>query len=169
MRIEMPRLRGWLSTIVATLAVLNVLLCDASAQGTQGANVIIRLRLAGDPEAILPIRSCLAESLSKMPDVKVVTTPTDGVRFIVDLVTAKNAKDMASASVVVAETFPMEQFRPQMKAGERTDALLTSIRFYTLLRLHELISDRSYDNLCSAIAGDIADKVLSKEYTERDD
>jgi hypothetical protein len=107
--------------------------------------------MAGDREAIPPIRSCLAESLSKMPDVKLVTAPADGVRFVVDLTTTKNAKDTASASVVVAETFPMEQFRPQMKEGEKTDALLTSIRYYTLLRLHELISDRSYDNLCSTI------------------
>lgn len=165
----MPTLRGCLSTIVATLVAIGALLCEASAQGTQGTSVIIRLRLVGDPEVIPPIRSCLAESISKMPDVKLVTAPTDGVRFIVDLVAAKNAKDMASASVVVAETFPMEEFRPQMKAGEKTDALLTSIRFYTLLRLHELVSDRSYDNLCSVIAGDIANKVLSKEYTERDD
>jgi hypothetical protein len=125
--------------------------------------------MAGDREAIPPVRFCLAESLSKMPDVKLVTAPADGVRFVVDLTTAKNAKDTASASVVVAETFPMEQFRPQMKEGEKTDALLTSIRYYTLLRLHELISDRSYENLCSTIAGDIADKVLSKEYTERAD
>jgi hypothetical protein len=165
----MPRLKGWFSIVAAMLALLTALASDASAQGSNGPSVIIRLRLAGDAEAIPPIRSCLSESLAKMPDVKVVTTPTDGVRFIVDLMTAKNAKDTASASVVVAETFPMEEFRPQMKAGEKTDALLTSIRFYTLLRLHELISDRSYDTLCSSIAADIADKVLSKEYTERND
>ena len=165
----MPTPRGCLSLIAATLAALSALPWDASAQGTQDPSVIIRLRMAGDREAIPPIRSCLAESLSKMPDVKLVTAPADGVRFVVDLVTTKNAKDTASASVVVAETFPMEQFRPQMKEGEKTDALLTSIRYYTLLRLHELISDRSYDNLCSTIAGDIADKVLSKEYTERND
>lgn len=165
----MPTLRGCLSIFTATVVALCAWGGDASTQGTQGPSVIIQLRLAGDPEAIPPIRSCLAESLSRMPDVKVATTPTDGVRFIVDLVALKNAKDMASASVVVAETFPMEEFRPQMKAGEKTDALLTSIRYYTLLRLHELISDRSYDNLCSSIAGDIVDKVLSKEYTERND
>jgi hypothetical protein len=56
-----------------------------------------------------------------MPDVKLVTAPADGVRFVVDLATTKNTKDSASASVVVAETFPMEQFRPQMKEGEKTD------------------------------------------------
>lgn len=165
----MSTLRGYLSLIVATFAALSSLPWDASAQGTQGPSVIIRLRMAGDREAIPPIRSCLAESLSKMPDVKLVTAPTDGVRFVVDLVTTKNSKDTASASVVVAETFPMEQFRPQMKAGEKTDALLTSIRYYTLLRLHEVISDRSYDGVCSVITNDIAEKVLSKEYTERDD
>jgi hypothetical protein len=169
MRIDMPTLRGFLSIIMVALVALGSFLSDASAQGTHGPSVIIRLRLAGDSEVIPPVRSCLADSLSKMPDVKVATTPTDGVRFIVDLVAAKSTKDTASASVVVAETFPMEQFRPQMKAGENTEALLTSIRYYTLLRLHELISDRSYENLCSTIAGDIADKVLSKEYTERND
>jgi hypothetical protein len=165
----MLKIRGWRRTIVAMLAAVSASLCDASAQGTHGPSVIIRLRLAGDPEAIPPIRACVAESLSKMPDVKIVTTPTDGVRFIVDLFIVRDAKDMASASVVVAETFPMDEFRPQMKEGEKTDALLTSIRFYTLLRLHELIARRSYDNLCSSIAGDMADKVLSKEYTERSD
>jgi hypothetical protein len=46
-----------------------------------------------------------------MPDVKVANVPTDGVRFIVDIVAAKNAEKNISASLVVAETFPMEQFR----------------------------------------------------------
>lgn len=165
----MPTLRGFLSTIIIALVAPGSFLSDASAQGTHGPSVIIRLRLAGDSEVIPPLRSCLVDNLSKSPDVKIATTPTDGVRFVVDLVAAKSAKDTASASVVVAETFPMEQFRPQMKASENTEALLSSIRYYTLLRLHELISDRTYENLCSTISGDIGDKVLSKEYTERDD
>jgi hypothetical protein len=169
MRIDMPTFRGFLSTMTIGLVAFCSFSFEAAAQGTHGPSVIIRLRLAGDSEVIPPIRSCLVDSLSKMPDVKVATTPTDGVRYIVDLVTARRAKDTASSSVVVAETFPLEQFRPQMKAGENTDALLRSIRYYTLLRLHEVVSDQSYENLCSTIAGDIADKVLSKEYTERDD
>jgi hypothetical protein len=53
--------------------------------------------------------------------------------------------------------------------GEDADALLNSVRYYTLLRLHELVPARSYEALCLSIAADIGDKVLSKEYTERND
>ena len=60
----------------------------------------------------------------------------------------------------------MEQFRPRMKEGEDAEALLTSIQYYTLLRLHEIIPPRSYERLCLSIAGDFGDKVLSKEYNE---
>jgi hypothetical protein len=104
-----------------------------------------------------------------MSDVKVVTTSTDGTSFVVDIVAAKNANKKVSASVVVAEIFPMEQFRPRMKEGKDAEALLTSIQDYTLLRLHEIIPPRSYERLCLSIAADLGDKVLSKEYTERND
>jgi hypothetical protein len=70
---------------------------------------------------------------------------------------------------VVAETFPTEQYRLWIKEGEDSDALLTSIRSYTLLRLHELVPGRSRQALCTSIAAEIGDKVLSKEYTERND
>lgn len=60
----------------------------------------------------------------------------------------------------------MEEFSPQIKAGEDADALLKGLRFYLMLRLHELIPARSLASLCLAIAADIGDKVLSKEYTE---
>ena len=113
--------------------------------------------------------ACLVDKLSQMPDVKVATVPTDGIRFIVDIVAAKNAEENISGSLVVAETFPMEQFRPRIKEGEDADALLNSVRYYTLLRLHELAPARSYETLCLSIAADIGDKVLSKEYTERND
>ena len=104
----------------------------ASAQGINGTDVIIQLRLAGDAEALPPIKSCLSDKLSQMPDVKVATAPTDGARFVVDVVAAKNANKKISASVVVAEIFPMEQFRPRIKEGEDSDALLSSIQYYTL-------------------------------------
>jgi hypothetical protein len=63
----------------------------------------------------------------------------------------------------------MEQFRPRIKEGQDADALLNRIRYYTLLRLHELVRARSYENLCLDIAAAVTDQVLSKEYTERND
>jgi hypothetical protein len=166
---DMPAIRGYVAAVVAALLALASLTSCASAQGTNRTDVIMRLRLAGDVEALPPIRSCLADKLSQMPDVKVATVPTDGVRFIVDLVAVKNTAEKISASLVVAETFPMEQFRPRMKEGENTDALLASIQYYTLLRLHEIVPAQSYETLCLSIAADLGDKVLSKEYTERND
>jgi hypothetical protein len=104
-----------------------------------------------------------------MPDVRVATVPTDGVRFVVDIVAAQNANKKISASLVVAEIFPMGQFRPRMKEGENSDALLASIRYYTLLRLHEVVPARSYETLRLSMAAELGDKVLSKEFTERND
>jgi hypothetical protein len=164
----MSALTRYVAAVVAALSALGSITSYASAQGTNGTDVIIQLRLAGDVEAVSPIRSCLADKLSQMPDVKVATVPTDGVRFIFDIVAAKNA-NKKSASLVVAEIFPAEQFRPRIKEGEDADALLASIQYYTLLRLHEVVPARSYENLCLSIAADLGDKVLSKEYTERDD
>jgi hypothetical protein len=161
-------MRAIRDSVVAALLALGFLTSYASAKGTNSTDVIIQLRLAGDVEAFSPIRSCLAEKLSQMPDVKVATASTDGARFVVDIVAAKNANKKISASVVVAEIFPMEQFRPRMKEGENAEALL-SIQYYTLLRLHEVIPARSDETLCLSIAADIGDKVLSKEYTERND
>jgi hypothetical protein len=46
---------------------------------------------------------------------------------------------------------------------------LAGIRSYTLLRLDELVPGRSGQALCASIAAEIGDKVLSKEYTERND
>jgi hypothetical protein len=104
-----------------------------------------------------------------MPDVKVATVSTEGTRFVVDIVANKNANKKISASVVVAEIFPMEQFQPRMKEGRDAEALLASIQYYTLLRLHEVVPARSHETLCLSVAADIGDKVLSKEYTERND
>jgi len=104
-----------------------------------------------------------------MPDTKIASAPTDGVRFVVDVITTKRYVDDVFASLVVAETFPLEQFRPRIKEDESGDALLTSVRFYTLLRLHEFLLGRSPQALCAKIAAEIGDKVLSEEYTDRND
>jgi hypothetical protein len=165
----MPATNALLTAAAAMFLALSWFASNGAAQGATGPNVIIRLRLSGDTEPLPAIRSCLADRLSQMPDVKVATTPIEGARFIIDLVAAKSANETASASVVVAETFPMEQFLPRIKEGENRDALLNSIRYYTLLRLHQLLPAQTYEKLCSGIAADIAEKVLAKEYTERND
>src|SRR6266478_6492891 len=165
----MRAIRGYIAAVVTALTASGLLIFETSAKATNSTDVIIQLRVAGDIEALRPIRSCLAEKLSQMPDVKVSTASTDGTRFVVDIVAAKNTNQKISASVVVAEIFPMEQFRPRMKEGENADSLLSSIQYYTLLRLHEVVLARSYKTLCLSIAANIGDKVLSKEYTERSD
>jgi len=152
-----------------SLAAIVTVMPPASAQGTSGADVVIRLRLAGDRATLPPIRSCLVDKLSQMPDVKVATAPTVGARFIVDIVAAKAAGENISAGLVVAQTFPTEEFRPRIKEGEDASALLNTIRYFTLLRLHELLPAQTSDALCARIADDISDKVLATEYTERDD
>jgi hypothetical protein len=158
-------MRRYFGRVAAALLALLTLTPCASAQGTTGPNVTILLQLAGDSEALAQVGSCLASKLSSMPDVEIATAPTDGVRFIVDIIAAKDF----FASLVVAETFPTEQYRLRIKDGEDSDALLTGIRSYTLLRLHELVPGRSRQALCASIATEIGDKVLSKEYTERND
>src|SRR6202011_5455985 len=79
---DMPAIRGYVAAVVAALLALGFFTSYASAQGTNRTDVIIQLRLAGDVEALPPIRSCLADNLSQMPDVTVATVPTDGVLFI---------------------------------------------------------------------------------------
>jgi hypothetical protein len=165
----MRAIRGYITTVVAALTAAGLLTFETPANASNSTDVIIQLRVAGDIEALRPIQSCLAEKLSQMPDVKVATVSTDGTRFVVDIVAAKNPNKKISASVVVAEIFPMEQFQPRIKEGEDAEALLTSIQYYTLLRLHEVVPARSHETLCSSVAADIGDKVLSKEYTERND
>jgi hypothetical protein len=104
-----------------------------------------------------------------MQDVKVTTASTEGARLVVDIVTAKNASKKISASLVVAKIFPMEEFRLRLKEGEDAESLLTSIQYYTLLRLHEVVPARSYETLCQSIVADLGNEVLSKEYTKRND
>src|SRR6266566_798576 len=157
----MQAIRGYVAVVVAPLLAFGFLTLDASAKGIDSTDVIIQLRVGGDIEARRPIRSCLAEKLSQMPDVKVATASTDGTRFVVDVVATKNAAKKISASVVVAEIFPLEQFQPRIKKGEDAEALLSSIQYYTLLRLHEVVPARSHETLCSSVAADIGDKVLS--------
>ena len=161
----MSAMRRYLRGVAAALLTLGALTPCSSAQGTTGQNVIILLQLAGDSEALAQIGSCLASKLSRMPDVEIATARDDGVRFIVDIVAAKDL----FASLVVAETFPVEQYCLRIREGEDSDALLAGIRTYTLLRLHELVPGRSREALCASIAGEIGDKGLSKEYTERND
>jgi hypothetical protein len=158
------------TAIVVALLAFGSLTSHASAQGADGTNVIIRLRLSGNDGATLPsIRSCLVDKLSRFPDVKVETVPTDGVRFILDIVATEAAKNDVSANVMLAQTFPMEEFRPRIKQGEDSDAFLRNIRYYTLIRLHETLSGSSYKNLCYSITDELARKVLPEEYTARDD
>ena len=161
----MSAIKGYLGAAAAALLTLGTLTPYAFSQGTTGPNVIILLQLAGDSEALAHIGSCLATKLSQMPDVEIAAGPNDGVRFIVDIIAAKDL----FASLVVAETFPVEQYRLRIREGEDGDALLAGIRSYTLLRLHELVPGRSRQALCASIAAEIGDKVLSKEYTERND
>ena len=161
----MSAIQGYLGAVAAALLTFGTLTPYASAQGTTGPNVIILLQLAGDSEALSHIGSCLATKLSQMPDVEIAAGPNDGVRFIVDIVAAKDL----FAGLVVAETFPVEQYRLRIREGEDGDALLAGVRTYTLLRLHELVPGRSREALCATIAAEIGDKVLSKEYTERND
>ena len=166
---KLSTVSGYFAGIAVTLLALGALTPCISAQGVTGLNVIILLRLTGDSRALPQIRSCLTSKLSQMSDVEIATAPADGVRFIVDIVAAKGAGDAISASLVLAETFPMEQFRPRIREGEDADAMLTSIRYYTLLRLHEVVPGRSAQNVCANITAEIGNKVLSNEYTERND
>jgi hypothetical protein len=161
----MSAMNGYLRGAAAALLTLGTLTPGAYAQGTTGPNVTILLQLAGDSQALSRIGSCLSSRLSRMPDVEIATGPSADVRFIVDIVAAKDR----FASLVVAETFPAEQYSLRLKEGEDSDALLVGIRSYTLLRLHELVPGRSGQALCATIAGEIGDKVLSREYTERND
>jgi hypothetical protein len=160
---------GYLAgTGAALLALLAITSC-ALAQGTTGPNVVILLRLTGDNPALPQIRSCLVVKLSQMPDIELAPQQASGVKFVIDVVAAKISSDRILVSLVVAETFPIEQFRPRVKEGEDGDALMASIRYYTLLRLHEVLPDRSYQSLCARIVSAVANSVLAREYTERND
>ena len=160
---------GYVVAIAIALVALGTFPSCAFAQATASSNVVILLRLAGDSGTLPQLRSCLTSRLSTMPDTEVFATPTDGVRFVVDIIATKRPVEHVFASLVVAETFPLEEFRPRIKEGEDGDALLTSIRYYTLLRLHEFVLGQSPQALCARIAAEIGDKVLSEEYTERND
>jgi len=153
---------------VVSLVLASVTL-SASSQGVSGVNIVILLRLAGESRALPQLGSCLNTKLLKMPDIEIATGPTGGVRFVVDIIAGKGADDGISASLVIAETFPIEQFRPRLKQGEDADALLAAIRYYTLLRLHEIVPGRTAQSVCMKIVAELSNKLLSKEYTDRDD
>lgn len=159
----------YFSAIVLALRVLASVIPGASGHGVSGVNVVILLRVTGDIRALPQMRSCLTSRLSQMPDVEITLAPTDGERFIVDIIAEKGAGDGIAASLVIEETFPMEQFRLRVKEGEDGNALSAAIGYYTLLRLHEVVPGRSAQNVCGKITAEISDKVLSREYTERDD
>jgi hypothetical protein len=89
----MQVLRGYVAAVVAALLAFGLFTFHAYAEGTNGTDVNIQLRETGDIEALSPIRSCLADKLSEMPDVKVATVPTDGVRFVVDIVATKSVNE----------------------------------------------------------------------------
>jgi hypothetical protein len=161
--------QGFGAAAATALLPLTCVISCASAGETNSTDVIIELRVGGDIRALPPIRSCLADSLSQMPDVKVATASTEGARFVVDVVASKNTTKEISASLVVAEIFPTGELRPRITQGEDVEALLTSIQYYTLLRLHEVVPARSYEALCQSIVADLGNEVLSKEYTERND
>src|ERR1700730_5899115 len=108
----MQAIRGYFTAIVPVLLAFGLLTFCASAQATNSTDVIIQLRVAGDIEALRPIRSCLAEKLSQMPDVRAAGGASRGTLVVVDIVADKNANKKISASVVVSEIFPMEQFQP---------------------------------------------------------
>ena len=112
----MQSIRGFGLMAAMALLPLSCIASCAFAGETNGTDVIIELRLAGDVEALPPIRSCVADRLSQMPDVKVTTASTEGARFVVDVVAAKNDTQDKSTSLVVAEIFPIDEFRPRIKA-----------------------------------------------------
>jgi hypothetical protein len=166
---KLSRPSGYFAAGAISLLMLASVTLPASGQSVPGANIVILLRLAGDGRALPQLGSCLNSKLLKMPDVEIATVPTDGVRFIVDIIAGRGLDDGMSASLVVAETFPIEEFRPRLKAGEDAEALLATIRYYTLLRLHEVVPGRTAQSVCTKIATEITDKLLTDEYTERDD
>jgi len=94
----MRAIRGYVAAVVAALLAFGFVTSYASAKGTNSTDVIIQLRVAGDVEALPPVRSCLADKLSQMPDVKVATASTDGARFVVDIVAAKNTNQKLGRS-----------------------------------------------------------------------
>jgi hypothetical protein len=167
MTFRMPRFSN---RCLGTAAAVFLVLGGLPALGAGGADdLIIRLRLSGESGALAPLRACLVDKLSQKPDVTVATVPTDGARFIIDIVATKDTGEAVSASLVVVQTFPMETFRPRIKEGEDATALLKNIQLYTLLRLHEVIPAQANDLLCTRIVADISEKVLTQEYTERSD
>jgi hypothetical protein len=166
---KISRLGGSFAGIAIALLVLASVTLSAWSQGATGVNIIILLRVAGESGALPQLRTCLTSKLSQLPDVEIADPAIDRVRFVVDVVAARGADKGIYTSLVLAETFPMEQFRPRIKEGEEADALLGTMRYYTLLRLHDVVPGRSISAVCAKMVTEISDKVLSKEYTDRDD
>jgi hypothetical protein len=102
------------AAIAAFLAVSGLPALGAGAAD----DLIVRLRLSGESSALAPLRTCLVENLSQQPDVKIAIVPTEGARFVIDIVASRDTGEAVSASLVVVQTFPMEMFRPRTKEGE---------------------------------------------------
>jgi len=99
--------RYFVAGAVAFLMLASVA-SSARSQGITGVNIVILLRLAGESRALPQLGSCLNTKLRKMPDIEIATAPTDGVRYIVDIIAGRGAGDGIAASLVIAETFPIE-------------------------------------------------------------
>jgi hypothetical protein len=67
----MQAIREYITAVVPALLALGFLTFDASAKVTSNTDIMMQLRVTGDIEALRPIRSCLVEKLSQMPDVKI--------------------------------------------------------------------------------------------------
>src|SRR6516162_9545610 len=94
---------GYVIAFGITLLSFAIFPTGACSQA-EGSKVVILLRLAGDNGTLPPLRSCLTSRLSTMPDTEVAVAPTDGVRFVVDIIATKHAVEAVFASLVVAET-----------------------------------------------------------------
>ena len=163
------RIGGYFAAAVISFVMLAAPAPNASGQGIAGVNIVMLLRLSGDSEALPQLRACLSSRMSQIPDVEIAREPTRGERFIVDIIATNAADRGISASLVVVETFPSEEFRPRMRVGADTEALLATIRYFTLLRLHEIVPGRTAHSVCTKIITEISDKLLPGEYTARDD
>jgi hypothetical protein len=117
-------IRGFGTTATAAFLALSGFIPYASAGETNGTDVVVQLRLAGDIEAVPPIRSCLAKKLSQMPDVKVATASDAGARFIVDIVAAKKAiscsrRNTPSVMIEAKRTDDLSACAPLITVGFR--------------------------------------------------
>lgn len=157
---------------MASFAILLSMFLGADAARAEDPakpSFTVRVRASGTAELLPPLRSCVAEELSKLPEVKAVTAPAENIAFIVDLAAAKSGETDEIVSVAVLQTFPKEQFRPQLKPGMDADALFLALKSYARLRLHDLLPAMEPKAACATIVAEFGEEVLKQEYVERDD